>query len=444
MKIFIYFFTGLIFVLQSCETYLDIKPRSNLVIPETLDDMEQLLDNGTVTTSYPEILELQADDFYFEEEYWKSMFNQVDKNTYVWENDIYGSAESHSSWSQPYHTIFYANAVLDGLKKIDRTGANTPRYDQIKGSALFLKAESVYVLAQLFSKAYDVNTAEQDLGIPVPLSADVNEAVSRPSLAYTFDFITSSLTDAEKLLTGTVDFSRPSKAVAHALLARVYLYMGNYGKALYHSDSSLGLFDEVIDLNKNSVRDYKNTMLLRAITPVNEIRNLRASTLIDTLLIDSYHTDDKRSTLFYSKNTQGKWMKQRFNNLVGLCFSGFDADEQFLIRAECYARDGRLELALSDLNHLLINRFKTGELVPYASVNKEEVLSWILTERRKELIFRCLRWSDLKRLNIEGHNITLTRKLGNDFFRLQPHDPRWVLPIPTNEINLNDLLQNER
>src|SRR5690349_17125087 len=117
MKAYIKYFLLIGFFLSvlSCTEYLDIKPQSNLVVPETLDDMEQLLDNGTVFTPYPELLELQADDLYWEDIYWNSLNNPVNKNVYVWERDIFGTTESHAAWSQPYVKIFYANAVLDGL-----------------------------------------------------------------------------------------------------------------------------------------------------------------------------------------------------------------------------------------------------------------------------------------------------------------------------------------
>lgn len=435
---------GLFFTLQSCEDYLDLKPASNLVIPETLDDMQQLLDNGNIFTPYPELLELQADDFYFESEYWNSMIDQVNKNAYVWAKDLFGTIDSHSAWTQPYSQIFYANAVLDGLKDIPRNGSNAPKYDQIKGSALFLKAEAVYTLAQLFAKVYDHRTAETDLGIPIPMSSDVNEKIYRPSVQYTFDFIINSLTDAQELLETTVDFSRPSKAAAHALLARVYLYMGDYENGLSQSNRSLQLFSDLVNLNSNSIREAKTTLLLRIISPATAIRNLQASTMIDTSLIEQYTEGDRRLTAFYIKNPQGKWMKQRFNDLVNLCFAGFDADELFLIRAECYARLGHADAALEDLNHLLYHRFTVNSYRPYESANAEAVLGWVLAERRKELIFRGLRWSDLKRFAREDSDLLLQRKLGDNIYTLPANDPRWVLPIPLAEINITGLPQNER
>lgn len=445
MKYYKYILIGLMTILKSCDTYLEVKPRSNLVIPETLDDMQQLLDNGTVFTSYPEFLELQADDFYFEEAFWNSMVNQVDKNAYVWSRDIFGTTESHSAWSQPYNKIFYSNAVLDGLKNIERNSTNGTQYDQIKGAALFLKAEAVYILAQLFAKVYDEKTGDADLGIPIPMSADINEDVHRPSLKYTFNFILDSFIEAEKLLSPVVDFSRPSKAAAHAMLSRVYLYMGVYEKAGLHSHKSLQSFDELIDLNNETVRDYRNTLLNRVISPNNYImNNVANTTIIDTLLTDSYAADDLRAKVFYRKNAAGQFIKNGINNLSIYCFSGLDADEQYLIRAECYARNNQVSLALLDLNHVVSKRHALGTYVPYETSDKDELLSFILIERRKELVFRGLRWSDLKRLNREGRSKSLVRKLGERSFDLSPNDNRWTLPIPTNEINISGIQQNER
>lgn len=432
-------------VLQSCDSYLDVKPRSNLVVPETLDDMEQLLDYGSLFNAYPELLELQADDFYFKSDYWNSMSNLVNKNAYVWAEDIYGTTESHQAWSDQYIKIFYANAVLDGLDKMERKASNSARYDQIKGSALFLKAEAVYLLAQLFAKVYDIRTAHTDLGIPIPMSADVNEKLTRPSNQFTFDFITNSLLEAEKLLLPVADFSRPSKPAANALLARVYLYMGDYKRAKENVSMSLSRFNEVINLNEATKRNFKQTLICRFISPTNDFyNNIRINTIIDTNLMKSYHKSDLRKVYYLEKKAEFHYVKNNSHDLGLLPFAGLDTDEQYLIRAECYARDGEIDLALSDLNHLLENRFANGTYSPYAGLDSDMVLHRVLEERRKELVFRGLRWSDLKRLNREGENIALQRILGDQVFTLPPNHPKWVFPIPLNEINISKLIQNER
>jgi hypothetical protein len=67
--------------------------------------------------------------------------------------------------------------------------------------------------------------------------------------------------------------------------------------------------------------------------------------------------------------------------------------------------------------------------------DKREILKFILQERKKELYMRGLRWDDLRRLNKESENaITLIRKIDDESFILEPKDPRWVWPIPINEI----------
>lgn len=74
--------------------------------------------------------------------------------------------------------------------------------------------------------------------------------------------------------------------------------------------------------------------------------------------------------------------------------------------------------------------------MPLTASDEEAALELILNERRKELPFRGLRWSDLRRLNKEGYNITLQRKLDKNYI-LPPNDRRYVLPIPHTVLNLN-------
>ncbi|MNT38972.1 hypothetical protein D3C71_1410060 [compost metagenome] len=65
---------------------------------------------------------------------------------------------------------------------------------------------------------------------------------------------------------------------------------------------------------------------------------------------------------------------------------------------------------------------------------KEDALNKVLIERRKELVWRAgLRWDDIRRLNKEGANISLSRKLGNETYVLKAGSPQFAFPIPTNE-----------
>src|SRR5699024_1246882 len=116
----------------------------------------------------------------------------------------------------------------------------------------------------------------------------------------------------------------------------------------------------------------------------------------------------------------------------------------YLIRAECYARQGNATQAMNDLYTLLVTRWKTGTYVPFTASGAKEALHIILGERRKELLFRGLRWMDIKRLNREGAHIVLKRIINGKVFTLPPNDNRYALPIPEDIISLTGMKQNPR
>jgi hypothetical protein len=100
---------------------------------------------------------------------------------------------------------------------------------------------------------------------------------------------------------------------------------------------------------------------------------------------------------------------------------------------------------MNDLNQLLRARWLKGTFVSFTAVNPSDALSQILKERRKELIFRGLRWSDLKRLNKESPFVTtLSRSLNGQTYTLPPNSNLYVFPIPPAEIQLSGIQQNPR
>jgi hypothetical protein len=51
---------------------------------------------------------------------------------------------------------------------------------------------------------------------------------------------------------------------------------------------------------------------------------------------------------------------------------------------------------------------------------------------------------DIKRLNKEGRNIIVKRKIGSDRIELLPNDNRYAWPIPPDIIELSGMKQNPR
>jgi hypothetical protein len=117
----------------------------------------------------------------------------------------------------------------------------------------------------------------------------------------------------------------------------------------------------------------------------------------------------------------------------------------YLIRAECFEREGNKEKALLDLNTLLKQRWQTGTFIPFTANSNDDVLTLILGERRKELTCRNMRWFDIRRLNAEGkYTITLTRIENGQTFSLPPNDPRYTFLIPPAVIFISGIAQNSR
>lgn len=433
--------------MASCSgDYLDVKPRSNLTVPTTLEDFQQLLDNGPIMHGSTEILEILADDYRFEPDYWQDLglYDVVVKNSHIWAPDIYGTVESYYyAWDQPYQQVFYANVVLDGLEKLEETDGNSTDYQHIKGSAYFIRAYALYNLAQLYAPAFDEATADTDLGLPLPLSSDVNEETTRKSVRETYGRILADLGEAERLLQSPVDYGRPSRVAARSLMARVYLSMGRYEEAGRYADESLSEYGTLPDYGQSAARDYREAVYLGMLFPGVYVGNYAEGTLIDEALYGSYGAGDLRKTSFFRMNGANRPIKNDNFGLVLYCFSGLDTDEQYLIRAECFARAGNVQLAMDDLNHLL-RQMHDNTFSDITEATGEEALEIILRERRKQLIFRGLRWSDLKRLNREGANITLRRTLGDQVYTLEPGSPRWLFPIPPNEISTSGVQQNPR
>src|SRR5690606_21974058 len=112
-------------------------------------------------------------------------------------------------------------------------------------------------------------------------------------------------------------------------------------------------------------------------------------------------------------------------------------------------RAGRTPEAMEHLNHLLSNRWAADHFAPLQVSGSEECLRLILEERRKELLSRGVRWSDLRRLNKDPRFAkTLVRVIDNGSnpttYTLPPNDPRYVFLIPQEVIRITGMQQNLR
>lgn len=439
--------------------FLDEKPSSNIVQPNTIEDLQGLLDNYSVfNADYPALPQLAADDYYFlSKSVWESARTAVERSSYIWDKDVYGGEMDILSWKGAYRAVFYANSVLENSQLIERTTDNAKKLDEILGAAHFFRAFAYYELTKNYGKAYNEGSAATDLGVPLKLSANISEIVQRSSVKECYDQILGDLTIAkEKLFLKQPNpaRNRPSKLAAYALYARIYLGMRKYDLAYQYADSVLTNYNKLIDYNTVSTSasapfsiTNDETIISTCLSnyTTNNYRNANRAVSVDTLLFKSYEPNDLRKVVYFNMEAPGIYSVRRGYFGSGLDpYNGLAVDEIYLIKAECAARDGKTEEAMGLLNELLIKRYKSGTFVPLTASTAMEAKEIVLMERRKELVWRALRWEDLKRLNMEGANITLKRDLDGAIYELAPNSPRWIFNIPQDEINYSGIQQNER
>lgn len=446
---FIYVILGLGIILSSCERYLDLKPDKSQVVPATLQDCQALLNNGINGEFLPQAVEVSSDDYVLNSSGFNTM-SLEDRQTSIWQAD---AQVQFGNWSGPYKRIQVANQILETLSKITPSVSQQTEWSRINGAALLLRSMSFFSLAQAFTLPYDPAAADQELGIPLKLTPSLSEAISRGTVQQTYDRILTDLQEAVTLLPdrqpsdiSSRTIPMPVRAAAQAALARVYLSMGDYPNALLHADACLQRYSTLIDYKDLDADSYVpleayNAEVLYSYhsggnVPFGNGRILPA-------IYQMYVTDDLRKDIFFGPDITEPFAftgsYQPYN-----IFAGLATDEVYLIRAECRARAGNTTLAMADLNLLRSKRWDNN-FTPLVAATAQEALDLIIAERRKELVYRGLRWFDLRRLNKDPrYAVTLTRTIDGQMYTLPPNDLRYALPIPREVLEREDLPQNRR
>lgn len=442
-KILLFNLTILILLFTACsKEWLDAKRDISLIVPTTLEDMRLLMNNdGTFVLDGRVFAELAADDYYLLEDQLNSTPDHSYRNSYLWLDELYTPELIVADWNVSYEQVFITNIVLKGLEKIEPTLSTQTEYSDVKGAALFFRAKAFFNLTETFAKPYDPATAHTDLGIPLRFNPDINAPIERATVQETWDRIILDLKEAAKLLKPlpTV-ITNASRCTANALLARIYLCLQDYEQALYHATESLK--------DKNDLLDY-NTLNLAATYPVTRFNKetmiyseiaqysptfMTINSRTQRELYDSYDDADLRKQVFFRVLPDGEFgFRGTYAGNVRV-FTGFSVNEMFITRAECYARLGDVDAAMDDLNALLVKRYKENEFIPLTASDKAEALQIVLQERRKELLRRGLRWSDIRRLNKETQfQKTFTRTWQGTTYTLTPERiSNYASPFPYN------------
>lgn len=448
MKLIVNFLLAFALVASACSGFLEEKPEKSLVIPDSLDDYQALLDaEPRLMNSIPKMGFLGSDEIVLAD----PLVNQLtleERSAYLWEGDFYTPDATGTDWIVSFQRIFYANIVLDGLKEFQPSSPQEQqRAVELDAAARFYRAFGHFLLAGQFMDPYNPSTPDAP-GIPVRKSADLNSPSPLVTMQEAMNFIRDDLEVARVNLPQFPEIpTRASAWAAEALLSRVSLYMQDYESAFRHASNALSIKDELFDYNEidSTLRFVFPRFNVEVIHHAHMITGRFYSsnqTYLSDDLIELYDSTDLRlQKVLAPSPVEGKYNLQgRYTGEVFL-FGGLATDEVLLDRAEAAARLGDEVQALDDLNYLLANRYKSGTFTRIENLGSLELIKKIAEERRKELLYRGVRWLDLKRYNQDPAMAkTIERQWSGQNFVLEPNSPKYKFPIPPRELRLNDLL----
>jgi len=334
------------------------------------------------------------------------------------------STSSLPQWSALYKQIYLCNLAIEG---VNGNKSNLPHSSQWLGEAMFFRAFSYLDLVGLYGD------------VPLTTSSDyqVNNVLARRPKAEVYTQIISDLKAAEGLLgtayidgasLATANRLRPNQFVAAALLARVYLYTGDWANAEAEATKVIGnttlyslVAPSAVFLANSretliALAPYSNT--LSSATPAvvrdyslynNGMPATGASATalaafsmspISQALLNQFEPNDTRFTNWVrpaSTTAQGTFY---FPNKYKSSVPGteynilFRLAEQYLIRAEARAKQNNLSGAQADINTIR-NRAGLGNTT---AASQADLLNAIMKERRVELFTEWgHRYYDLKR-----------------------------------------------
>ncbi|MEG1693425.1 MAG: RagB/SusD family nutrient uptake outer membrane protein [Bacteroidales bacterium] len=451
--------------LISCNDYLSNKPKG-YSIPEYYDDYAVLLNGMSLPflgVNYPALL---TDDIVIggaegvpasasitsKQEY--------EQRSYTFKKgDLFPEGSNDSFYADAYKSMYTYNVVINNILNVP-DGVEEDKH-KLRAEALTHRAFTYLQLVNVYAKHYDKNSAATDYGVPIILTEDINSTYERNTVQEVYNLILADLKEAVLYLADATNNSfHPNKTTAYGLLARTYLYMGEYELALESAKTAL-------KLNKtNALIDYKKYHAMpegywdRIVDNEGKVFPQRGEN-IENLFIklppndmsSEYFASDDLLSLFPKNLPNGAidkrfemfYAKDRANTREDMLFPGYTMyiahvmpnlgvtlQEIYLTLAECEARivAGTATQATAYLDILRNNRIVNNK--PLVAVSKDDALCMALDERRKEMAFwGQMRYIDLKRLNKEEKFAkTIVHTLEGKTYTLPANDNRWIMPLP--------------
>jgi len=438
------YLTGIAIILSGCDV-LDVEPTASIPASAAFKDKAGI-ERGVLGTysslqslsyygrTYILFGDLAADNLAHPTDATSSDYAEVKSNAILPENSSVGGI-----WASIYDGINVGNNVITKIPGM--TDMTESEKNIALGELYFLRALNHFNLLNLFGK------------IPIKISPTVgvnNLNAGRDPVDSVYAQIIKDLKfSVQNLPASSSTKTRASKYAATALLAKVYLYKGDYNSAYDMADSVITRGDYVLltefndifasdgsaetifevdftELDRNRIAEYnfpKSLAGRREVAPsdtllvIFESIDKRFSTTIE---IDTVWTSPSTYSGTFPYANKYNDLKSGADNVIVLRLA-----EMYLIRAEAEAKKaiGSPAKIKTDINTI---RERAG--LPLVTTNSiKDLLLDIEKERQLEFAFEGQRWFDLVRTKRAMEVLPSVTNINKTLF-----------PIPLGELQTNN------
>ena len=297
---------GMALMAVSCD-YTDLQPTDQIgdeMIFSSVSALEQTVTGAYAQMSAKQIIRVTA---VLSDDVIKGGQNGgAGDDTYQWTYTA-STGEHADIWSKECNVINQVNRILKGAESVEATtDEEVASKNNSIATAKFLRAYNSLELLLFFS---DIEK-EDSYGIPYVKEPVVLETPGRNTVGECFDYMIQDLTDARPLLRQVApdDPVYVSQTAVDALLARIYLYKKDYGKAYQYADAvlqqkSFATMGEYTDIwsdksNADIIWKLKRAVGEETIGTIFWGADNSSSFEAAPELINSYLADDIRLNLF--------------------------------------------------------------------------------------------------------------------------------------------------
>lgn len=453
-KISAYFIVGLtILVSTACEDYLDLKPTDSLISANAITDRKTA--NAAVigaysalksysTGSYLQLGILPGDNVSFGGS--QTLNIELDNHAFSVSNPAIVSA-----YRANYQMINRCNWIISELPKISDSDFTSAEKDHLLGEAYFIRAFAYFNLARSWGGV--------QLQLQPTLDLKSIGSIKRSTQKETYDQVIDDLQIAENLLQDDqTTRNRARKSVAKAMLARVYLYAGEWEKAEEYATQVIEspqyelvypyhAFFKGPFLTKESVFEitathndqnsgwrlwYPSSVVKGGSYEYQPTSDLLEKLLDPTIaggrsaLIDSISDN---SNIYYGVLYHTTQATPDFAASTDPAYV-IRLAELYLIRAEARAKKQNPDIpgAIEDLN--IIRKRADAVLYPEKESDLQNIILAIEEERRLEFAFEGHRWYDLVRTERAKEVLGVEKSY-------------WLFPIPNADVLADPDLEGE-